>query len=58
MTAEEQHQAIEAFVDACPLHNLRHNTCADGLGGSVCDGDCKYAEKFEHEINNLDKKET
>jgi len=50
MTAEEQQKVIEAFINACPLHNLRRGTCSDGLGGSVCDGDCKYAKKFEHDI--------
>lgn len=57
MTKEEKQQVIEAFINACPLHNLRRGTCNDGLGGSVCDGDCKYAEKFENEINSIDGKD-
>ena len=53
MTAEEKQQTIEAFINACPLHNLRRGTCDDGIGGSVCDGDCKYTKKFEQEINDI-----
>lgn len=50
MTAEEKQQTIETFINACPLHNLRRGTCDEGVGGTICDGDCKYVKKFENEI--------
>lgn len=53
MTADEQQQVITAFVDSCPYHNIRHGTCEDGVGGTICDGDCKYREHFQHEIENI-----
>lgn len=55
MTANEQQQVITAFVDSCPYHNIRHGTCEDGVGGTICDGDCSYRKHFENEINNLNK---
>ena len=46
----DEQKAERAFIDACPLHDLKHNVCNDGIGGTECDGDCKYVKKFENEI--------
>lgn len=55
MTQQEKQEVISAFVDSCPYHNLRRGTCSDGLGGMICDGNCKYCHKFIGLIESMDK---
>lgn len=54
MEQNDKQKAEEAFIESCPLHDLKHNTCTDGIGGTECDGDCKYTKRF---IINLNKED-
>ena len=55
MEQNDKQKAEEAFIESCPLHDLKHNTCTDGIGGTECDGDCKYVVKFVNIINESNK---
>ena len=46
MEQNDKQKAEEAFIESCPLHDLKHNVCTDGIGGTECDGDCKYTKRF------------
>ena len=52
MTKEEKQKVVNAFIDSCPLHNLKRGTCEEG---DICDGDCKYVVKFINIINESNK---
>ena len=54
MEQNDKQKAEEAFIESCPLHDLKHNVCTDGIGGTECDGDCKYTKRF---IINLNKED-
>ena len=55
MTKNEKKQVIDAFVNSCPYHNLRHETCEDDIERSPCDGNCKYVARFSNEIKSEKK---
>ena len=55
MEQNDKQKAEEAFIESCLLHDLKHNVCTDGIGGTECDGDCKYTKRF---IINLNKEGT
>ena len=52
MEQNDKQKAEEAFIESCPLHDLKHNVCTDGIGGTECDGDMEEQkenkDKYEH----------